>query len=220
VLLAIDTATRSLGVALHSGSEVLSESIWTSEARHTVELAPQVAIAVRRAGTSLRELSAVAVALGPGSYNGLRIGLALAKGLALAHQLTLIGIPTLDVLAYGQPARQEPMVCLLQAGRGRVAALWYKWGRRSWKASGVPRSLSWEQLDQSLKKPTYVCGELGREGREALRTSQFAQLATPSQCIRRPSALAELAWAQIRTGKLIEAAAVVPLYLSSASETA
>jgi len=221
LLLAIDTATRSLGIALHSGSEVLAESVWTTESRHTVELAPEVAIALRRTGVKFGELSGVAVALGPGSYNGLRIGLALAKGLALVHKLTLIGVPTLDILAHGQPAREEPMVCLLQAGRGRVAALWYKWGRRSWKANGAPKAMTWEQLGQTLKKPTYVCGEFGKEGREALRGSQFAQLAPPSLCIRRPSALAELAWSQIRTGKLAEPATIVPLYLpSAASETA
>jgi tRNA threonylcarbamoyladenosine biosynthesis protein TsaB len=221
VLLAIDTATRSLGIALHSGSEVLTECVWATEARHTVELAPEVAIAVRRTGAEFRQLTAVAVALGPGSYTGLRIGLALAKGLALAHKLTLIGVPTLDILAHSQPAREEPMVCVLQAGRGRVAALWYKWGRRSWKASGAPKAMSWEQLGESLKKPSYICGELGKEGREVLRGSPFAQLAPPSLCIRRPSALAELAWSQIRTGKLMDAAAVVPQYLAtSAAETA
>jgi tRNA threonylcarbamoyladenosine biosynthesis protein TsaB len=173
---------------------------------------------VRRTGTQFRDLTAVAVALGPGSYTGLRIGLALAKGLALAHKLTLIGVPTLDILAHGQPPREEPMVCVLQVGRGRVAALWYKWGRRSWKSSGTPKAMTWEQLGESLKKPSYVCGELGKEGREVLRGSQFAQLAPPSLCLRRPSALAELAWSQIRTGKLTDAAALVPQYL--ATETA
>jgi tRNA threonylcarbamoyladenosine biosynthesis protein TsaB len=217
VLLAIDTATRALGVALHSGSEVLAESVWTSQSGHTVELAPEVALAMRRAGASFRELTAVGVALGPGSYTGLRIGLALAKGLALAHKLTLIGIPTLDVLAHSQPAREEPMVCVLQAGRGRVAALWYKWGRRSWKASGSAKAMTWAQLGQALSKPTYVCGELGKEGREVLRTSPFAQLASPTSCVRRPSALAELAWSQIRSGRFTEPAQVVPQYLPTAA---
>src|SRR4030067_1209718 len=84
-------------------------------------LAPEGGTALRRPGAKCGELAAVAVALGPGSYNGLRIGLALAKGLALVHRLTLIGIPTLDILAYGQPSTEEPMRCLLPARRGRGA---------------------------------------------------------------------------------------------------
>ncbi len=217
MLLAIDTATRALGIALHNGSEVLAESVWHSEARHTVELAPEVAVALRRAGADFSDLTAIAVALGPGSYTGLRIGLALAKGLAMVHKLTLVGIPTLDILAHGQAGREEPMVCLLMAGRGRVAALWYKWGRRAWKASGAPRTMTWEQLAEALNKPTYICGELGKKGREVLRGNKLAQLAPPSLCVRRPSGLAEMAWAQIRSGKLAEPAAIVPIYLPSAA---
>lgn len=217
MLLAIDTATSALGIALHSGSEVLAESVWHSESRHTVELAPEVAVALRRVGAGFGDLAAIAVALGPGSYTGLRIGLALAKGLALVHKLALVGIPTLDILAHGQAGREEPMVCLLRAGRGRVAALWYKWGRRAWKASGAPKTMTWEQLAEALKKPTYICGELGKEGREILRRSNLAQLAPPSLCLRRPSGLAELAWSQIRSGKLSDPGAIVPVYLPSAA---
>ena len=121
MLLAIDTATKMLGLALHDGAEVVNESIWFSNNHHTTELAPEVALAFRRAGTSQDQLTAVAVAQGPGSYTGLRIGMALAKGLSLAHNLPIIGIPTLDILAMAQPQREEPLLATLQAGRGRVA---------------------------------------------------------------------------------------------------
>jgi tRNA threonylcarbamoyladenosine biosynthesis protein TsaB len=64
------------------------------------------------------ELGAVAVAIGPGSFTGLRIGLALAKGLALAHHLSLIGIPTLDILAAAQPLLDAHLVVVLRRAAG------------------------------------------------------------------------------------------------------
>jgi len=82
-------------------------------------------------------LTAVAVAVGPGSYTGLRIGMALAKGLSLSYNLPVVGIPTLDILASPQPPREGPMLAVMQAGRGRVAGGWYKWSRKGWSARGT-----------------------------------------------------------------------------------
>jgi tRNA threonylcarbamoyladenosine biosynthesis protein TsaB len=104
-----------LGLALYDGAEILNETIWHSDRHHTIELAPEVALSFRRAGSSQSELTAVAVAQGPGSYTGLRIGMALAKGLSLAHNLPIVAIPTLDILAGAQPQREEPMLATVPA---------------------------------------------------------------------------------------------------------
>ena len=99
MLLALDTSTRTVGVALYDGVQVLSELVWNSKDYHTVELAPAVAETLSKSGVAIEDLQALVVATGPGSFTGLRIGLALAKGIALVRHLPLIGIPTLDVLA-------------------------------------------------------------------------------------------------------------------------
>lgn len=217
MLLAIDTATRMLGLALYDGSEILNESIWFSHNHHTIELAPEVALSFRRAGTSQDELSAVAVAQGPGSYTGLRIGMALAKGLSLAHNLPIVGIPTLDILAHAQPQREEPLLATLQAGRGRVAAVWYKWTRNGWTARKGMKTLAWEELAGELKQTTYICGELDAEAREALKRDSQAVLAPASMCVRRPSVLAELAWQKVRKGKSEDPSKLAPIYLDPIS---
>jgi tRNA threonylcarbamoyladenosine biosynthesis protein TsaB len=99
MILAIDTATDWVGLALHDGSSVLAEFGWRSRRTQTIELAPAVAQLWARTGVSAGDLSAIAVAIGPGSYTGLRVGLALAKGMALGQNLPLIGVPTLDIVA-------------------------------------------------------------------------------------------------------------------------
>ncbi len=120
-LLAIDTSTRAVGLALYNGAQILNETMWVSRDYHTVELAPAISDALLKNGLEAKDLCAVAVALGPGSFTGLRIGLALAKGLAIVRHIPIIGIPTLDSLAVGQPLIQLPMAAVLRAGRGRLA---------------------------------------------------------------------------------------------------
>ncbi|MFQ5932901.1 MAG: tRNA (adenosine(37)-N6)-threonylcarbamoyltransferase complex dimerization subunit type 1 TsaB [Nitrospiraceae bacterium] len=217
MLLAIDTATKMLGLALYDGAEILNESVWYSNGHHTTELAPEVALSFRKAETNQAELTAVAVAQGPGSYTGLRIGMALAKGLSLAHNLPVIGVPTLDILAEAQPQREEPMLATLQAGRRRVAAVWYKWTRNGWTARKGMKTLTWEELAGELKQATYICGELDSEAREALKREPLAVLAPASMCVRRPSVLAELAWPKARRVKAEDPSTLAPIYLDPIS---
>ncbi|HUZ78400.1 MAG TPA: tRNA (adenosine(37)-N6)-threonylcarbamoyltransferase complex dimerization subunit type 1 TsaB [Chloroflexota bacterium] len=123
VVLAIDTSTHQASVAVCAGDEVLSTRTWLAGRQHTSTLLPAVRDVMAEASASPRDLSALAVALGPGSFNGLRTGLSTAKGLALVWQLPLLGIPTLELLAeeYHLP------VATMHAAPGRV----YVWHRGS-----------------------------------------------------------------------------------------
>lgn len=207
-----------LGVALHDGSRVLGESLWEGGRRHTVLLAPEVAMLFRKLNLELNTLSAVAVASGPGSYTGLRIGMAFAKGLALTHNLAIIAVPTFDILALNQPRRKEPMLVVLEAGRGRVAGLWYKWGRRGWQAQSKAETHTWDELRGQIKQKSYICGEMDKARRKALSEEPHAVLAPPAACVRHPTVLAELAWEKVRKGKLPDPATIAPNYLDTLGE--
>ena len=99
MILAIDTSTARLGIAVYSGTEVLAESCWTSPNRHTVSLAAAVDAMLNDLEVDKKKLKAVAVALGPGSFTSLRVGLSFAKGISLGLGIPVIGVPTLDVTA-------------------------------------------------------------------------------------------------------------------------
>jgi len=215
VLLALDTASNMSGIALHDGQRVLAEYVWHSVAHHTVELAPEVALMLRRNQLDAAALTGLAVAAGPGSYTGLRIGMALAKGFALAHKLPLIGIPTLDILARAQPSRKEPMLALLQAGRRRFAVMHYKWQRGSWRAQDEGGTFTWSELLARCQEPHYICGELESAQREALEEQGIVVLAPPALCVRRPSVLADMAWERMRAGQIDDAASVAPTYMGT-----
>jgi tRNA threonylcarbamoyladenosine biosynthesis protein TsaB len=205
MLLALDTATRFISIALHDGQAVAAEATWQAGAHHTVELAPQVALLLRRAGVEPGQLRGVAVAIGPGSYTGLRIGLGFAKGLSLANAVPLVGVPTLDSLMRAQPPRAEQAWGLLQAGRGRVSAAPYRWAARTfrWEAAGAARVVDWPSLAQELsaaRAPVYVVGEIDAAGAELLRLLRGrVLLASPAQSLRRAGFLAELGWERLRT---------------------
>lgn len=218
MLLAMDTATRWIGIAVHDKSQVLAESIWFGRGHHTVQLAPEVGLILRRLGASASDLTAIAVAQGPGSYTGLRIGMAIAKGLATARNLPLVGIPTMDILAQSQPRRSEPMLVLIQAGRDRFAGVWYKWKRNGWRADSDPQNISKDELTDNLPEETYICGEIGSEERKLLANLPQVTLAPPAFCVRRPSFLAELAWKEVKRGKRTDPAMLTPIYLSSDTE--
>ena len=91
MLLGIDTSTQSVGIAIYDGHQILCEESWLSRRYHTVELAGAVDANLKRAGLNPKDLDVLAVATGPGSFTGLRIGMALVKGLAYTHQLPVIG---------------------------------------------------------------------------------------------------------------------------------
>jgi tRNA threonylcarbamoyladenosine biosynthesis protein TsaB len=213
MLLAVDTSTAQVGLAVYDGAQVIGEYAWRSSQRHTVELAPAVSELLARCGLTMEDIRALAVALGPGSFTSLRVGLSLVKGFALARQLPVIGIPTLDILAAAQPKSRLPLIVAIQAGRGRLAVGWYKRSKGGWQAKGTARVMTVDVLLDEVQRPVIVCAELTAEERQALAGKAEIQLASPAQSVRRPAVLAELAWRRWQNGDTDEAAALAPIYL-------
>ena len=213
MLFALDTSTRHISLALHDGLSVVAESSWRTSDHHTVELAPNTALMLRRAGMDPGRLQGIAVALGPGSYTGLRIGLGLAKGLALAHNLPLIGVPTFEILMRAQPPREEKALALLHAGRGRTSAAEYRWRKQGWEPHGAARVMDWATLVAEILEPTYVCGEVDTAGQDALRKLKGrVTLASPAQSLRRAGYLAEIGWERLRQQQTDPPGALAPIY--------
>jgi tRNA threonylcarbamoyladenosine biosynthesis protein TsaB len=214
MLLAVDTSTKQMGLALYDGAQVIGELLWHSRHYHTVELAPAVADLLTRSGLKMDAIQALGIALGPGSFTSLRVGLAFVKGLALARHLPIIGVPTLDVVAEAQDVRDMPLAAVLQAGRSRLALGWYEASDAGWRSKDSLTVTTADELADKIRKPTIVCGELTREERQRLARKRVnVQLASPARCVRRPAVLAELAWERWQDGAQDEAASLAPIYL-------
>ncbi len=218
MLLAIDSATRVLSLALHDGRQIAAEMTWNTPNRHTVELTPAIQELMARAQVQPSSLIAVAVSQGPGSFNGLRIGFSVAKGLAMALHIPFLAIPTLDVIAAAQPPFDGTLIAVIQAGRGRVCVQSYRWDESRWIGSGDLRIVSWDTVLDNLPHAggAVISGEIDADGLAAIARcgeGQRVQVASPAFALRRAGFLAELAWTRWRGGQIDDAASVVPLYL-------
>jgi len=214
MLLAIDTSTAQVGLALYDGIQVLGEMTWTTRQHHTTELAPALAGLLSRSGVSMDTVGALGVAVGPGSFTSLRVGLSLVKGIALARHLPVIGISTLDIIAAAQPAGKIPLAVIIQAGRKRIAVGWYQFSENRWQAQGGVKGETVDELADEIESPTYIAGELSSEDRSRLaRKRTNILLASPVNCVRRPSILADLAWARWQKNDVDDAASLAPVYL-------
>jgi len=234
ILLAVDTSTRSTGIAIYDGNQVLSERIWWSNNYHTVELAPAVNEIVISCCGNFNNLAALGIALGPGSFTGLRIGMAFVKGLALVYRLPVIGISSLDALVAAQnpyitenddtQPKQTPMAAVLRAGRGRLAVGWYHLqtdedGEQIWQSDQTLETLTAPELSKRILVPTIICGELTEEERRQVgRKWKKAILASPAASVRRPSFLAELAWKRWQKGDIDDPESLAPIYLHHTPE--
>lgn len=214
MLLAVDTSTSWIGLALYDGVHVLGEMTWQSKTHHTVELTPGIHELLERCGAKTTDLQVLGVAIGPGSFTSLRIGLAMVKGMALALKLPVVGVPTLDALVAAQPLRETQLAAILQAGRGRLAVVWYEVREGKWQSRTEPQITTAEELVLQLNKPTLVVGEMNANERQILsRRRRNAVMATPAQCLRRPSFLAEIAWERWTNGQVDDVVSLAPIYL-------
>jgi tRNA threonylcarbamoyladenosine biosynthesis protein TsaB len=222
MLLAIDTATRYASLALYDGEWVLSEETWRTANYHTVELMPAIVRMLERQGISVEELSAVGVSLGPGSFTALRIGLGVAKGLVLARGIPLLGVPTLQVVAYPHFSQRRVAICaIVKAGRGRLCVQIYRRRRGHWRPTGEPRLTTPEGLCQMVEISTLFCGEIDATLSTLLQgqLGEKAMLASPANSLRRASYLAELAWGRFQQGEADDVDTLSPIYLQQPAET-
>lgn len=231
MLLAIDSATRHLSLAFHDGARVRAELTWETANQHTVELAGAVEWLAARAGVMLHpgegptHLTRIAVCQGPGSFSGLRVGIAFAKGLAAGLILPLTAVPTLTITAAGTPPPaavgapdSTPLIAVAQAGRGRVCAARFAWNRPGaadgaggWTQVTETAIIGWDALLGSLIERAMISGEV-EPGviRDAPNVPYAPYLVPAAWNVRRAAILADLAWALPAEPP----AAVAPLYVN------
>ena len=156
MLLAIDTSTRYAGVAIADHEKVLVSRGWYSRSSHTAQLMPAISETLRELKLAASDLDGIAVALGPGAFSALRVGMSVAKGLASASKKPLVGIGTLDLEAMPYLGSVMPVCALLDSGRKEVASAFFAIdGSRSRDDAISPP----EELLPEVTQPTIFCGE-------------------------------------------------------------
>ena len=209
--LCIDTSTRYASVGISEKGRILAELAWRSERNHSVELVPALRRVMEHAVVSVEDLTAVFAALGPGGFSALRVGLSVAKSLAMARGIPLVGVNTLDIEAAPFRGLAGPLSAVIGAGRSKVYLATYD-NQTSTEAdySVVER----ERLEETLREDTIVCGEEAGAVRDLI-SARVSVIETPPPT-RTASALAKLAYDRLRVGSTDDPDMLQPIYMHSA----
>ncbi|WP_456385590.1 tRNA (adenosine(37)-N6)-threonylcarbamoyltransferase complex dimerization subunit type 1 TsaB [Desulfolithobacter sp.] len=220
LILAIETATGCGSVALTCGDplsgSLLAEATAQPRVTHARRLLGSVEWVLGAGGVSWEQLDGIAVSLGPGSFTGLRIGMAAAKGLAMASGVPLLGVPTLDALACSAPgvAREKDLCCLLDARKNEVYAAIYRSGEDGLPVRNQdPVALGPEQLVAKLTGPTVCAGPGVAAYHEVFSRSGLIEILPSSLCQPRAALVGLLGGRMLALGDVLEPAAAAPLYI-------
>jgi tRNA threonylcarbamoyladenosine biosynthesis protein TsaB len=221
--LALETSTPLGSVAVGGDGRVLAEAMVGVATRHSEALLPAVDFVLARAGLAPRELAGVVVGGGPGSFTGVRIAAATAKGLARALELPLLAYSGLAAVAAGIASPDRPVCALFDARRGQVYAACYAFG--GWDRFDAVLEPVAAPLEEVLERLAGVGGAAGERlayaGEGALRHRARIEaagglVAPPYAAVPRAAALLWLAERWPERGRVAEAAAWEPEYLRGA----
>lgn len=213
-ILALESATLAGGAALLDGDTVVGESRTNIALTHSERLMVAVDRLLGDAGWTAKRLDGLAVSIGPGSFTGLRVGLATAKGLALALSIPIAAVPTLDALASTLPFADAPVCPLLDARKNEVYLSLYRWRRDRMEREWDYLALSPEAAVARLAPPVILLGEGVTPCRPFLagRTDGVV-IAPPPRWLPSPVAVGQLGHALLAAGRGMAAQDVLPLYL-------
>lgn len=213
MILAIDTSSDTAGVAIAQGGTLLGETVWTGRAAHSSLLLPSIERLLATSGVGAADLHSVSVAVGPGSFSGLRVGISTAKGLAMALDIPVAGISTLDVIAWQLSPFASHVLAVLPAGRGQVYAARYEGQDRAWGRVVAPHIVALESA-VSLVGQALLAGEAAGLVAAAARDSgAHPRLAQGAWNLRRPGFLAELGALYFQSGGADQCETLEPIYL-------
>jgi tRNA threonylcarbamoyladenosine biosynthesis protein TsaB len=207
-LLAIETSTLAGGVALLEDERLRGEYVLDVSATHSERLMPAIDRLLADAGWAAADLQGLAVAVGPGSFTGLRIGVSATKGLALALGVPIAAVPTLDAMAAALPFASLPVCPVLDARKGEVYACLYRWDGAAMQRQWEYLALTPTDLAGRLTEPVILVGE----GAHMIQSPQ-ARSVPPHRRVPSPGAVAVLGMERLAEGRSVATGELAPIYL-------
>ena len=215
VQLAIDTSTNTASIALVRNSEVLAELTWHCWQNHTIQLLPHLSYLLNKTNTNLQSVNCIFVAKGPGSFNGLRVGISSAKGLAFSLGIPVAGISTLEVAAYQYAETGLPICPISNAGREEIATAIYQKKHNKWRQLTADHITTVEALCSQITTKTIFCGEFSPATATQIKKQlkQRAIIISSNAPSCRTGSLSELGLKRIEASNYDDPATLQPLYL-------
>ncbi|NQU95994.1 MAG: tRNA (adenosine(37)-N6)-threonylcarbamoyltransferase complex dimerization subunit type 1 TsaB [Candidatus Omnitrophica bacterium] len=213
-ILGIDTSTKFLGAAIIDERGVLAGYQDEGDLKHYATLVPTIDRLLKKCHLKLKNIDAIALSIGPGSFTGLRIGVATCKGINMALGIPIVAIPTLDVIAENFSDEKNYMLCpLLDAKKKKVYACLFD-GKRGLKRLTDYMLLDVASLLKKIKNPTLIFGDAVGLYKDSLEKNSYVNVSTKSW-YPRAEIVARLGLAKARKRKFTNPDRLAPMYLHS-----
>jgi len=212
--LAVDTSSNIVSIGLSHKGEILALLAWKTRQNHTTELLPNLVCLLQQAKVKLDSIEAIVVAKGPGSFNGLRVGISTAKGLASTLHIPLLGVNTLEAEAYNFAFTGLPLRAIQKAGRQEIATAVYRQKGDEWRCLEIDNVASVETLWRRTKQKTLFCGEITDDmARQIQQKLDRRAIICQNNGLSRGSSLAALGWQKLNKGQHEDLLTLQPIYL-------
>lgn len=217
-ILAIESSTRVATCAVMEDENLLGEYIINDNLTHSVKLMPNVKTLMDNLGLKVEDIDVFAAAVGPGSFTGLRIGIASVKAMAHANNKKTVAIPTMDALAFNIPFADGIIVPMIDARRDRVYTGIYKWIDGEFRVQMEQDVLNIYDMIDLLKKrdeKIIINGDVKDKYGDILEEKLGERIifSTNSTKMPRASSVAELAFMKMKKDGTIDYKELVPEYL-------
>jgi tRNA threonylcarbamoyladenosine biosynthesis protein TsaB len=219
--LAIDTSTRHSALAIVEGENSLAGFSWISERNHTVDLVPLIQEMLNWGSAKELTLRTIVVALGPGGWSSLRVGISAAKGLAEALHIPLVGVGTLELEAFPYASTKNPICPLIEVGRGEVAWGLFQELEGRWTQTQPDTISKLDDVCQTIPPDTVLCGEGAWNLKNQLQdlVKAGARIFAVPPPTRQAFTLARLGKRYLTMGATQDTASLEPIYLRRPSTT-
>jgi tRNA threonylcarbamoyladenosine biosynthesis protein TsaB len=214
-ILAVDTAAKSCSVAIMTAGSLSAELITLKDETHSKHLMELIHKVLGMAGFRVGELDGLAVTIGPGSFTGLRIGVSTVKGLAHALNKPVVGVSSLDALAWQCADRSHLICALLDARKGEVYSATYRFENDTLTQKSLENVTAPEVAVEGLKEPCVFIGSGAQLYRRNIINvlGNLANFVPEDQNIIRASSVGFLSMEKFKTHDTSEAAGLVPHYI-------
>lgn len=219
-ILAIDTSTMLGGIAIMDESLLIAESRLNVKSTHSERLMTEIEHCLKQSGIKISDIDVFAVATGPGSFTGLRIGLSTVKGFSYATGKQIVSVPTLEALAWNFPYSRYPVCTMLDARKKEVYAALFKWEgenliRLTNETSAKPEEFARDALRVTHDDKFIFAGEGAVLYRDKIieAMGEKAIFASPEKTVPSPANVAVLGLKKAKAGEFSEPVSLIPIYI-------
>jgi tRNA threonylcarbamoyladenosine biosynthesis protein TsaB len=207
-VLALEASTLAGGVALLDGERLVAEYVLDVSLAHSERLLATIDRVLADARWNPQDIDGLAVAVGPGSFTGLRVAVSTVKGLALALSVPIAAVPTLDAMAAAVPYARLPVCPVIAARRNEVYACLYHWEDGAMRRQWDYLALSPAALAERLTEPVILAGD----GATGVVSPHARPLPAPRR-LPAPACVGMLGLERLRGGDVVKPADLAPLYV-------